>query len=293
MGERYVRRVHSEHAVLDIGQDLGALVIYTRAELCGKQIDVSLKSYDWIKTHTDVLERRSNGKAVYAALFAALAAGDYHIWGNGSQPFGEVSIEEGKVIELWWSNITSPCFTSSTQSPERDSMSQEVLPCYQSGKKISAAAMSSAPMRYTSDGQVAWNEMWGDFCDLALAGGPPHRGILLEPAMPEAVRAEAVAYEGIVAEIERGIRLVSSLSTVRSESPGWVGIKCQSEEMALWLLRAIIVENICARREGDVLYLPAGPYFQLEKEIKNVVTVVAKTHHYWTEHIAATANESE
>jgi sirohydrochlorin cobaltochelatase len=34
-----------------------------------------------------------------------------------------------------------------------------------------------------------------------------------------------------------------------------------------------------------VLFLPAAPSFTLDKEIKNVVTVVAKTHHYWTEHL--------
>ena len=55
--------------------------------------------------------------------------------------------------------------------------------------------------------------------------------------------------------------------------------------MALWILRAIVVENVCVRREGNVVYLPAGPAFCLDKEIKNVITVVAKTHHYWTEHI--------
>jgi sirohydrochlorin cobaltochelatase len=59
---------------------------------------------------------------------------------------------------------------------------------------------------------------------------------------------------------------------------------CTDEEMALWMLRAIVVENVAVRREGRVLYLPAGPAFQIEAEIKNVVTVVAKTHHYWTEH---------
>jgi sirohydrochlorin cobaltochelatase len=57
--------------------------------------------------------------------------------------------------------------------------------------------------------------------------------------------------------------------------------------MALWLLRAILVENVSVRREDNVLYLPAGPDFQLEKEIKNVITVVAKTHHYWIEHASA------
>ena len=57
--------------------------------------------------------------------------------------------------------------------------------------------------------------------------------------------------------------------------------------MALWLLRAIIVENVMVRREGTVLWFPAGPDYRLEREIKNVITVVAKTNHYWQEHAHA------
>jgi sirohydrochlorin cobaltochelatase len=59
--------------------------------------------------------------------------------------------------------------------------------------------------------------------------------------------------------------------------------------MARWLLRAIAEENVSIRREGTVLFLPAGPTFRLDKEIKNVVTVIAKTHHYWREHLDAIA----
>jgi len=51
-----------------------------------------------------------------------------------------------------------------------------------------------------------------------------------------------------------------------------------------WLLQAILVENVAVRREGNVLFLPAGPAFRIDHEIKNVVTVVAKTTHYWREH---------
>jgi sirohydrochlorin cobaltochelatase len=40
------------------------------------------------------------------------------------------------------------------------------------------------------------------------------------------------------------------------------------------------------RRDERILYLPAGPAFRLEHESKNVITVVAKTHHYWREHRA-------
>ena len=59
---------------------------------------------------------------------------------------------------------------------------------------------------------------------------------------------------------------------------------CENEEMALWLLRAILVENVSVRREGRTLFLPVGPAFRIDEEIKNVVTAVAKTHHYWAEH---------
>jgi sirohydrochlorin cobaltochelatase len=108
---------------------------------------------------------------------------------------------------------------------------------------------------------------------------------LLEPVPPDEIKADLENYERVVAEIERGWGLVTGLLTVRSKKLGWVGLKCEDEEMALWILCAIVVENVCVRREDNVLYLPAGPAFRLDKEIKNVITVVAKTHHYWTEHL--------
>jgi sirohydrochlorin cobaltochelatase len=55
--------------------------------------------------------------------------------------------------------------------------------------------------------------------------------------------------------------------------------------MAGWLLRAIVMENVAARAEGPLLDLPASPGFRLAKEIKNVITVIAKTCHYWTGHM--------
>ena len=45
------------------------------------------------------------------------------------------------------------------------------------------------------------------------------------------------------------------------------------------------MENVAARRQGAMLDLPAAPQFRLEKEIKNVITVMAKTCHYWVGHI--------
>lgn len=159
-------------------------------------------------------------------------------------------------------------------------------PQYQNGETATFAPMGSADLQYDLAGNVAWNEMWEDFCDLALAGGATHRSTLLEPPTPAQVAAAPHKYTSVVAEIERGIGLVTNCETVTSRAQGWVGVCCHSEEMAIWLMRAIIVENVLARREGAILYLPASPNFTLKAEIKNVITVIAKTFHYWTQHVA-------
>jgi sirohydrochlorin cobaltochelatase len=166
-------------------------------------------------------------------------------------------------------------------------------PRYHNGTPVSAMPMGAAPLVYDAEGRVAWDQLWGQddpnnpFCALALAGGSPHRGVLLEPVPAETVAAHQEQYRQIVAELARGLTLVTRLPVITDGPAGWIGLVCTSEEMALWLLRAIVVENISVRREGAVLFLPAGPAFQLDGEIKNVITAVAKTHHYWQEHLQA------
>jgi hypothetical protein len=152
-------------------------------------------------------------------------------------------------------------------------------------EQIEPVSMGSAGLKFAPDGQVAWNEMWATFCDLAMAGGPPHKGALLEPAPRAAVEAAPERYDEVVEEICRGITLVTDLGAYPGPVPGWVHVDCFSEAMAGWLLRAIVMENVSARTEGLVLALPAGPDYRLEKEIKNVITVIAKTCHYWTGHM--------
>ncbi|WP_322511918.1 sirohydrochlorin chelatase [Chloroflexus sp.] len=164
-------------------------------------------------------------------------------------------------------------------------------PRYRGGRPVSAAPMTAAPLVFDEHGQVAWDRVWGGddpnnpFCELALAGGPPHRGTLLEPVNPAAVQADPAGYARVIAELARALAMVTDLPVKTDTAPGWIGLVCESEEMAIWLLRAIIVENVSVRREDRVLLLPAGPQFRLEAEIKNVVTAVAKTYHYWKEHI--------
>jgi hypothetical protein len=145
--------------------------------------------------------------------------------------------------------------------------------------------MRSAGLKFDADGRVAWDEIWGSFCDLAMAGGPPHKGSLLEPGALADIEAQRARYEDVVEEICRGVTMATELPARESPNAGWVRVDCYSEVMAGWLLRAIVMENVAVRAEGRMLDLPAAPAFRLEKEIKNVVTVVAKTCHYWMGHI--------
>ncbi|MCB0187408.1 MAG: sirohydrochlorin chelatase, partial [Caldilineaceae bacterium] len=132
-------------------------------------------------------------------------------------------------------------------------------PRYHNGAIVSAAPMGAAPLIYDDDGQVEWNRVWGKddpdspFCELALAGGPPHRGELLEPVNPADIQADWAGYGRVLAELTRGIQMTTGLRTRLSQAPGWIGVECHSEVMAIWLLRAIVVENVSVRREGAVL----------------------------------------
>lgn len=142
--------------------------------------------------------------------------------------------------------------------------------------------MASAPMRYGPDGAVDWGNMWDSFCALAQEGGPPHRDEMLhpgedsDPASPE--------YRFAVEEIARGIAAVSGLGAEPYET-GWLAVRCPSPSVARWLAEAILEEQVEARAEGSLLLVPVGDWFTVKGEIKNVITVVAKTTHYWGEHV--------
>jgi len=159
-------------------------------------------------------------------------------------------------------------------------------------EEVVPVSMGSAGLKYDAGGRVAWDQIWGSFCDLAMAGGPPHRGTLLQPAPIEAISANPEAQLRVIEEIRRGISLVTRLPVQPAADRSGVGVQCRSVGMAGWLVRAIVMENIQARHEAEILFLPAGPEFRLAKEIKNVITATAKTCHYWTEHMSAEQHES-
>jgi hypothetical protein len=95
----YWTRRHSESVVLDIGEDVGALVLYTPAELHGHEIEVSPLGAEPSarRVHSAVLERSLNGRVFYAATYPELAAGEYEVCCEGATRF---SITPGRVTEV-------------------------------------------------------------------------------------------------------------------------------------------------------------------------------------------------
>ena len=146
------------------------------------------------------------------------------------------------------------------------------------------APMPAAPMVYRDDGGVDWGNMWDTFCALALDGGPTHRDEVNAISASTAVNPQHPTYAFAVAEICRGIFEVSGFHATAAE-PGWIAVPCAFAGQAGWLAAAIEVEHVAAREQNGVLYVPVAETFTLKGEIKSVITVVAKTTHYWTEHL--------
>jgi len=186
-------------------------------------------------------------------------------------------------------SLTSPTLREA-RLQALDAKLKAILPaeyqaCYEDLQPI---PMRSAGLKFDAAGRVAWDEIWGSFCDLAMAGGPPHKGTLLQPGTKEEIAADPASHRSVVNEICRGIRMVcDSVAVNPSPDPGWVRVSCAIPGMAGWLLRAIVMENVSARslNPDQDLDLPAGPHYRLEKEIKNVITVIAKTSHYFAHHL--------
>ncbi len=147
----------------------------------------------------------------------------------------------------------------------------------------SAAPMSAAPFLWRPDGRPDWGAMWSSFCELALFGGPPHRGP--ESALVAVTDGGQARDGGAVEEIRRGIWETTGLYS-EPAGPGWLAVTCDSPRMAAWLCATIILENVAARCDEERLLVPADLGFTLEDQVKSVITVVAKTHHYWSAHVA-------
>jgi hypothetical protein len=108
MPEHHSHRPHPEQVVLEIGADLGALVIYTDARVHGTEIEISPAQADDDRSHKEVLNRPVAGRATYAAVFDRLAGGSYTLWVSDVAVTRGVAIAGGSITELDWRGAELP-----------------------------------------------------------------------------------------------------------------------------------------------------------------------------------------
>ena len=102
-GENYAARRHPEAVVLDIGGDLGALILHTDAEMVGVEVEISATGQDDRRTHKDVLEREINGRPASTAVFDKVRQGSYTLWVEDVARSRDVLVTGGAISELDWS----------------------------------------------------------------------------------------------------------------------------------------------------------------------------------------------
>jgi len=88
--------------LLDIGGDVGALVLVTPVELHGREIEVSPLGLDGRRVHAAVLERRVGDRVVFAAVYPELRAGEHRIWDDVPGRDRRVTIVGGQVTWVDW-----------------------------------------------------------------------------------------------------------------------------------------------------------------------------------------------
>ena len=88
--------------VLDIGGEIGALIIYAEESCLGAEIDLTpVGAPRSHHVHTMVRRRRATGRDVIAGLYPELREGNYTVWGLGhGGPIGEVTVVGGQVSEF-------------------------------------------------------------------------------------------------------------------------------------------------------------------------------------------------
>jgi hypothetical protein len=97
--------------VIEIGDGVGAAVIYTDPVLDGEELEIRPASDEWRGAHTAVRERRFSGAVRYAAVFGSLAEGIWELRVRGdtdTEPVLALTVSGGTVVEALWPSRAEP-----------------------------------------------------------------------------------------------------------------------------------------------------------------------------------------
>jgi len=107
MGHSHTHHLHGPSAtgsvVLDIGGQIGALILETEASRLGEEIEISRVPQagepEPTRTHSMVRERHTD-PITYDAVYPDLHEGDYTIWQDSNTPAATVTIIGGQIARL-------------------------------------------------------------------------------------------------------------------------------------------------------------------------------------------------
>jgi hypothetical protein len=88
---------------MDVGGDIGALILYTPAAMDGREIEISPDGQPGARrTHAQVRARHLPAETRYAAVYSGLPAGEYTIWDGQDRPTARAVITGGEVATCRW-----------------------------------------------------------------------------------------------------------------------------------------------------------------------------------------------
>jgi hypothetical protein len=96
-------RPHPEHVVLEIGGEIGALVVHAEPRDLDLQIEICASGEEKGKrAHQHVLERPMPARTMYAAVFYGLRQGSYTLLTHNQVRETAVMIRGGEVTTIDW-----------------------------------------------------------------------------------------------------------------------------------------------------------------------------------------------
>jgi hypothetical protein len=98
--------IHTGQVVLDIGDDMGGLIVYTDADLHGQEIEVFPRTRPELLTHTDVHQRVLGGQTIFTAVFTPLPIGEYEVARPPERAGQSIAIVSGTVTEIDWRRVS-------------------------------------------------------------------------------------------------------------------------------------------------------------------------------------------
>jgi hypothetical protein len=89
--------------VMELGADVGALILFTPADMDGREIEISRDDEPGARrTHSQVRRRHVATVTKYAAVYPGLRAGHYTIWSDERRPAATTVVAGGQVTSCRW-----------------------------------------------------------------------------------------------------------------------------------------------------------------------------------------------